>query len=81
MSNSIHHQDILYSLYIISLGPVVPAKPSGQIMWTIRRSFDALIKVQNRLLSRAQQTLYHQACNALVAIGGLVDLLGWVSVK
>lgn len=61
--------------------PVVPAKPSGQIMWTIRRSFDALIKVQNRLLSRAQQTLYHQACNALVAIGGLIDLLGWIQLN
>ena len=49
-------------------------------MWTVRRSFDAMIKVQHRLTGRAQRALHDQAMNALVAIGGLVDLLGWVSV-
>lgn len=48
-------------------------------MWTVRRSFDAMIKVQNRLLARTQKALHDQALNALVAIGSLVDLLGWVS--
>jgi hypothetical protein len=50
-------------------------------MWTIRRSFDAAFKIQNRLLSRAQRSLHDQARNALVAVGGLVDLLGWVIFK
>lgn len=62
-------------------GPAVPAQPSRKIMWTVRRSFDAVIKVQHRLTARAQRTLHDQAMNALVAIGGLVDLLGWVSVN
>jgi hypothetical protein len=60
---------------------VIPPEPSGQIMWTIRRSFDVLFKIQNRLLSRAQRSLHDQARNALVAVGGLVDLLGWVQLN
>ncbi|EFX83255.1 hypothetical protein DAPPUDRAFT_315704 [Daphnia pulex] len=60
---------------------VIPPEPSGQIMWTIRRSFDAAFKIQNRLLSRAQRSLHDQARNALVAVGGLVDLLGWVQLN
>ena len=50
-------------------------------MWTIRRSFDVLFKIQNRLLFRAQRSLHDQARNALVAVGGLIDLFGWASVK
>ena len=48
-------------------------------MWTVRRSFDVVIKVQHRLSVRAQRALHDQALNALVAISGLVDLFGWVS--
>lgn len=40
-----------------------------------------MIKVQHRLSTRVQQTLHDQARNALIAIGGLVDLLEWVSIK
>lgn len=49
-------------------------------MWTVRRSFDAMIKIQHRLTGRAQQMLHDQLLNALVAVGGLVDLFSWVSM-
>ena len=57
---------------------VVPLEPSEKIVWSVRRSFDAVFKVQHRLFHRANQVLHAMSLNGLIILGTVVDLFEWV---
>lgn len=57
---------------------VVPLEPSEKIVWSVRRSFDAIFKVQHRLFHRANQVLHAMSLNGLLILGTVVDLFEWV---
>lgn len=69
----------LVSLYVLSncdiLEPALPEEPSQRVVWTVKRSIDAAVKVPNRLTRRAQNALYDLAVNALLTVSSFFDLL------
>ena len=62
------------------LDDTTPSEPSQKLIRTLRRSVDAIVKVNHRISNRAQRSLNQQTAKALVAVGGLRDLLAMVNI-
>lgn len=59
----------------------LPIEPSQKILWSVRRSYDAVVLAQHRVSLRAQHVIHDLGLNGLITIGYLIDLFTWVSAS
>lgn len=58
----------------------MPIEPSKKIVWSVRRSIDAIAKVQHRMMYKMNKILHALSLNGLLILGTVVDLFEWVFV-
>ena len=71
------HTDV--ALCVDLKSAAAPVEPSQKIIWFFGRGFDAISKIQHRVIFRSQKALHALGMKGLLFLGAFIDFVEWVS--